>query len=98
MADGVDAAVHPMQPPASDPPVDRAPPQTEGAQLGHRDDPMLSLGERRHARIPGSAKKYMTVMDFLAHPANRPGPGGPHPSSMTVFPRFRREAVARRRY
>ena len=96
MADRVDAAVNAMQPAAPDPPVDRTAFETEGAQLQHRDNAMLSSGERRHPRIPRSAKKYMTVVNFLAHPGNRPRVAVPHPSSMTVFSAFRREAVTSR--
>jgi len=94
MADGVDTAVDPMQPPSPEPPLDRAPLHAQGAQLRVRHDAMLPLGERRDPRIPGSAKKYMTVMGFLAHPRNLPAAPAPCPSSMTVFPHLRREAVA----
>ena len=96
MADRVDAAVNAMQPSASDPPVDRTAFETEGAQLHHRDNAVLSPGERRHPRIAGRAKNCMTVVNFLAHPGNRPRVAVPHPSSMTVFSAFRREAVTSR--
>jgi hypothetical protein len=56
---------------------------------------MLSLGERRHTQIPGFAKKLVTVMDFLAHPMNRPARAASCPSSMTDFPQSRREDVPR---
>jgi hypothetical protein len=95
MADGVHAAVDAVQPPAVEPPLDPAPFQAKGAQLRHRDHAVLTLGERRHSQIPGSAKKCMTVMGFLAHPRNRRAGPGPDPSSMTVFSQFRREVALR---
>ena len=94
MADGVHPAVNAVKPTTPDPPVDRAPLQAEGAQLRHRHDAMLSPGERRHAQIPGFAKNFTTVMNFLAHPRNRPAAQASDPSSMTVFPQSRREAIA----
>jgi hypothetical protein len=51
VADGVDAAVEPMQPAAPNPPRDRVAVEPEGSKLADADDPVLSAGQIREADV-----------------------------------------------
>ena len=79
MADGVHAAVHLMQSPSPNPPLNRALADAGGVQLRGRNHAVLALGELRNRRIATSDEKAFAMKDFSSHDANRPAAGAPHP-------------------
>ena len=85
MADRVDAAVHPMQPPSLQPTIDPPAAKAQGGELSPRHDTMLSLGEVRDGQIPTRGKKCIATMKFLPHVADGRANAAPRLSSMTVF-------------
>jgi hypothetical protein len=96
VTDGEDAAMNTVQPTAPHTSVNRAPGHARGEELRRRHDPVLPLGDPRHRLIRGCGEKFIPRMDFSPHPTNRAAGAAPCPSSMTVFPRLRREGAANR--
>jgi hypothetical protein len=64
VADGVDAAVHPQQPPGLDPPVYGALVEPHASKLGGGDDPMLVGGDSRECQIRGCGQLFSDTERF----------------------------------
>ena len=62
MADGVDASVHDVEPPALDPPLDRPPADAELDQLPPVDDAVLPRRQLRDEGVDGSRLRLTTYM------------------------------------
>lgn len=84
MADRVDTAMHPMQPPTPQPTLDPPTAPAQVNELRPRYDTVLSLRDLRDGQIPTQGKKTIPTLYFLPHVADRPARAAPCPSSVTL--------------
>src|SRR4051812_26579553 len=81
VTNGVDAAVHPMQPPSRDPAIDRVLAQPDFDQLPSTDDAVLSAGERgdsslkrSRVKLPAHSAVNFTLGEMRGHSARTMAP------------------------
>lgn len=72
MADRVDTAVHPMQPPSPEPTLDPPAAAAQVSKLRPGHDTVLSHRDLRDSQIPTRGRKPIATLYFLPHVADRP--------------------------
>ena len=101
VANGIDAAMHAMEPSVEEAPVDRAPPHAEVAQLPARHHAPLAGGQLSQGPIRGRAAKSHHCDGQCSTPNEPPACaryGGPHErnkSAQTLTPRYPAPRMAR---
>jgi hypothetical protein len=87
VSDRIDASVHAVKPPSSDPPADSLVVEPSLLELGDGDDPVLPGGDRRRFGV--------SVGAFLAHTARKaPGPAKSPPALRSaVGPKWHEDAI-----